>query len=152
MVFACASSLETNRINFVLCNVKECPSGIPPLMKSGMVGKYKVIDKEYGHFSVSMASSQIGERAPADIPSDAIEYGLTAFGHISKGYKYNERIIKAAMEALRKDGLAHIFVIDGNEYYVMQLRYDPKYRHLIVRLFDGTANSIDLSKVDVSIK
>jgi len=94
------------------------------------------------------------ESGPADIPIDAITYGLTEFAGLDKSYKFFSRFASSIKEGVAIKGQCIIRCIyNGNPMHI-RFCYYPKYKHLEVQAGPTPYEkvyAIDLSKVDVSI-
>jgi hypothetical protein len=94
------------------------------------------------------------ESGPADIPIDAITYGLTEFAGLEKNYKFFSRFASSIKEGVAMKGQCIIRCIyNGNPMHI-RFCYYPKHKHLEVQAgspLDEKVYAIDLSKVDVSI-
>jgi len=95
------------------------------------------------------------ESGPANIPIDAITYGLTEFAGLDRNYKFFGRFASSIKEGVAMKGQCEIrFIYNGNPMHI-RFCYYPKYKQLEVEagpLYDEKIYAIDLSKVDVSIE
>ena len=95
------------------------------------------------------------ESGPANIPIDAITYGLIEVAGLEKNYKFFSRFASSIKEGVAMKGQCIIRCIyNGNPMHI-QFCYFPKYKHLEVQAgppLDEKVYAIDLSKVDVSVE
>jgi hypothetical protein len=116
-------------------------------------GIRNVIDYEKSFFTITSGTCKEPDCKPMIIPSDAIEYSLMEFIKLQKTYPYFSRLTNAIKLGLKKNGVADVWCIDGNEYYSFSMVYNEKEKHLVCfNHFKGdglkpSVNSMDMSKL-----
>lgn len=114
-----------------------------------------VIDSVKNHYCIFYLEHWV-EYAPANIPLDAIEYGLSEFSDLKQDYIYFKRMSIGFEKGLKKYGHVQVFGFYNQVPYSIAMLYNPKEKHLIVSTAwnypNNHINAIDLSDVDVSIK
>ena len=102
---------------------------------------------------------EMNERfAPANVPTDSIEYGLTEFIDLDKNVGYFENIVTSIYTALYDYGYVEVHCIYDDEPYYFSFHFDPKHKHLVIieqfkdNKLSMTTFAIDLSDVNVSTK
>jgi len=125
---------------------------------------FKTVDWKANYFRVMQCSPSAEGVTRANVPTDAIEYGLFQIVGVDKDYPYVNRIIAAVRKGLQECGCVRLYYIYKAGTGAALIAYNNDSRHLLVRFNGESGNSyaasfafpegsdIDLSEVDVSVK
>lgn len=112
------------------------------------------IDLVRGHYRVTTRDMLV-DQVPAEIPLDAIEYGLAEFCGLPRDYVHLEAMAVAAQKGLRMKGYCNIAYVHGKVLGI-QLIFHRNNRHLefAVNTMESIlpkVYAIDMSEANVAI-
>ncbi len=125
---------------------------------------YTVYDWETWYFRVRNGGGRLSalKLRQANVPQDAIKYGLVEFVQLRSDYPYLDRITSATQQGIRDRGYVHLYCMDGDYIYpTILIGYNPDSHYLVFSFpedidaelagKDADLYTIDLIKVDVSL-